>query len=726
MKKLLLAAIMCCMVNVVCAQLGLRGKVVNDSGEPVAGANVWVEYTNIGTSTNENGEFELKKIPDNKSYLRASAMDYNGERKEISSSVDYYVLTLKKSPLKLNEVVVSGTGTHNRLKNSPITIDVISKRELDNANIPTFENAMIALNPSFSFTPNAMGAYMQLNGLSNKYILVLVDGKKLAGDVARNIDLSRINMNNIKRIEILKGAASSLYGSDAIGGVINIITDKRKETIYASSHTRYAEYGQFTQAINVDVNHKWFSSSTSYQRNQSHGWQLNSQEMLTDKQGEIYYQDTKKQASMRYYTDVATQKFGFDPSDVLGFYLQGSLYDKKYIRPIEHYQYNLRYNDYNLAAGAKYLIKNKGIVNLDMYTDNFQAFQDYIKDYKTYKTGDEVKTRRQKYYDVNLRSSLNFGKYNRVTFGTQYQLDYIESTSDVSDGKSRDVYTLSLYAQDEIKLLDKKLQIVPGARFVHHEVFKNRFTPKLAVMYSLENFNFRASYAAGFRAPDMKELFIKGKGTTLSLGNPDLKPETSNYYSLNAEYMNQVFTLSATAYINRIKDIIITRTVELTDEEKAEGFTKKQVYTNSSKARSQGFDINLNSYLGAGLSMGLGYSFVDTKDYETQNPLEKISKHSGTVNANWAKKWWIVNSNINFNGRLQSKRYYSDGDARNFNLWNIATSHRFQSYKGLIFEPGFGVENIFNFVDDRPFGVNYATLSPGRTVYVSLNIKFSK
>lgn len=182
---------------------------------------------------------------------------------------------MKHSPLKLNEVVVTGTGTINKLKNSPVAIDVISQRELQNTNIPTFENAMIALNPSMSFTPNAMGSYMQLNGLSNRYILVLVDGKKLGGDVGGNVDLNRIDMGNIKRIEVLKGAASSLYGSDAIAGVINIITNKPKDLVNFSTETRLSEYGQFTQNANLYLNVGGFSSSTSFQRNQADGWQLN-------------------------------------------------------------------------------------------------------------------------------------------------------------------------------------------------------------------------------------------------------------------------------------------------------------------------------------------------------------------------------------------------------------------------------------------------------------------
>lgn len=725
-RKFFSTAFLCCIANILFAQMSLSGRVVTESGKPVTEANVWLEYTNIGTSSDANGLFSLSNIPKGKYILRASTLNYDGVRLQVESSGADIQLVLKESPLKLNEVVVTGTGTHNRLKNTPIAVDIISQKELQNVSFSSFENTMMALTPSLSFTPNAMGSNLQLNGLSNRYVLILVDGKRLAGDVSGNIDLSRINMQNIKRIEILKGAASSLYGSEAIGGVINVITDKSKDRLFVSSNTRYAEWGQFTQSVNLDINSKWFSSSTSYQRNQADGWQLNPQEI--NKKGQLV--DTYKQPVNPYYSDVLTQRFTVNASKSLSMYAKGSLFDRKLKRSAD-YGYNLKYEDYSIGTGAKYMLKDKAIINLDMYTDNFDYLKVYTADSKTYKVGDETLERRQKYYDVNLKSSFNAGNYNRITLGSQYQVNYLDSKRDIADG-SRDVYTLSFYAQDEIRLLDKKLQIVPGIRYVYNETFKNRLTPKIAAMYSLDHFNFRASYAAGYRAPDLKYLFSNTESkasngkTTLVLANRNLNPESSNYYSLNAEYFNSFFSLSVNGYINDVRNLIKLVDLYPIPAEYEEKFDNVKRYANASKVKIKGLDINLNSYFGHGLSLGLAYSYVDTKDYDTGKQLEKISRHTGTVSGNWNKKWWILDSNINFNGRLQSKRYYAAEDGRNVNLWNLSTRHRFNSFNGLDLEPGFGIENIFNFVDDRPYGVNYATLSPGRVVYISMSIKFSK
>ena len=726
----MLTALLCCIASISFAQLSLRGRVVDENEKPIAGASVWIEYTTIGTSTDLKGEFSLEKIPEGNNLLRISALDYNGARETINRSNDNILIRMKHSPLKLNEVVVTGTGTINKLKNSPVAIDVISQRELQNTNIPTFENAMIALNPSMSFTPNAMGSYMQLNGLSNRYILVLVDGKKLGGDVGGNVDLNRIDMGNIKRIEILKGAASSLYGSDAIAGVINIITNKPKDLVNFSTETRFSEYGQFTQNANLYLNVGGFSSSTSFQRNQADGWQLNKKEIINDKEV-----DTDKQAMLRFYSDVFSQRFGYKATKELSMYVEGSLFDKKFKRPVSAYGFDMKYVDYSFGAGAKYLLKNNGLIALDWNTDRFEYFKAYLKETKdkngvTFMPGDEEFVRRQKYNNINLKGTFNAGKFNKVTVGSEYKIDNLYAPAD-SIGGSRNVYTLAFYAQDEINLFGK-LNIVPGVRYIYNETFKNRVTPKVSAMYTLHDFNFRVSYATGFKTPELKQLFMKtevtSKGkTTLSVGNKDLKPESSNYYSVNAEYIKDFLSLAVTGYINNLKNKIDTYEIELTPEEIAEGYNKKSSYHNIGRSRIQGVDFTFNSYLGYNLTLGGGYSYVNAKDLDTGKRLQRISRHTGNVNLNWFKDFGLFKSNFNLNGRLQSRRYYDDGDdARAYQLWNFATRHTFKSINGLVFEPGLGIENIFDFVDDKPFNRNYATLSPGRTFYASLKIKFSK
>ena len=126
----------------------------------------------------------------------------------------------------LNPIVVTGSGHHQRLKSTSTPVRVLSSQEISEQGITTFDGVLTRMMPQASMAPNSMGTFLRLNGLGNKYILILVNGQKLSGDISNNVDLNRINMSRVKRIEVLDGAASSLYGSDAIAGVINIITDQ--------------------------------------------------------------------------------------------------------------------------------------------------------------------------------------------------------------------------------------------------------------------------------------------------------------------------------------------------------------------------------------------------------------------------------------------------------------------------------------------------------------------
>ena len=153
---------------------------------------------------------------------------------------------IRKS-IDLNPVVVTGNGHHQLLKSTTTPVHVLSQKAIKETGATDFQDVLTKLMPQVSFTPNAMGSYIRVNGLGNKYVLVLVNGKKMIGDIAGNVDLTRINMSKVKRIEVLDGAASALYGSDAIGGVINIITDENsRDNVAVSSDTRVSGKGQFS------------------------------------------------------------------------------------------------------------------------------------------------------------------------------------------------------------------------------------------------------------------------------------------------------------------------------------------------------------------------------------------------------------------------------------------------------------------------------------------------
>ena len=140
----------------------------------------------------------------------------------------------------IQEVVVTGTGTQHLLKNAPVQTEVITNKMLSQYGGKSLEEILAGLTASFAFNEGDMGSQMQMNGLGNSYILILIDGKRIHGDVGGENDLSLIDPHNIEKIEIVKGAQSALYGSDAMAGVVKIITKKHTEKGgYADNITRY-------------------------------------------------------------------------------------------------------------------------------------------------------------------------------------------------------------------------------------------------------------------------------------------------------------------------------------------------------------------------------------------------------------------------------------------------------------------------------------------------------
>ncbi len=681
-KQFLLTTVLCCLTGALYAQVTLSGKVTDkENGEPLAGGEI-------------------------------------------------------------GQVVVTGTGTHRRMTDSPVPVSVITAKEISNANVSTLEDALVKLSPNISSYTNGMGTTMSLNGINEDYVLILENGKRLAGEDR----YTRINVANIKRIEVLNGAASALYGSDAIGGVINIITDDAKNTINVSSYTHYSSEGRWTETFNADVNAGKLSSYTSYQRLQAGSWQNNN----IDENGNL----TGKPTSVGFYSNTVNQRFEYNATDKLSFYVRGTYYDNKTRRPQnatyftkskgkyvekDAYTYNLKHETYTYGAGMKYMINRTAYIDAEFYSDNFSSDYIYFKKAGDYMPGDEVTRKKVNYYNGNVKGVFKIGDYNRVSVGVEYVNEQLNSESD--NISSKNIYTMAFYAQDEIKLI-KNLQAVLGLRYIYNENFKNHATPNVALMYKLGNLNLRAAYAAGFRTPTLSQLYATDESKTASrytVGNPNLKPEKNNFYSLNAEYNYKWISVSATGFINDIRDMINYRTLsdeEITAmglDEKHAKFDEIRQRDNVDKAKTKGLSFNATVNLGAGFRVSGGYTYLDTKAKQREadgtykeSPIDKSIRHMGNVNGQWEHSWSFYRLNINLHGRLQGERYSQTyGYAPKYQQWDLNTRHTF-NLKSFILEPGVGIENIFDKIDDRPWNNNFSTLNPGRSVYVSLSVRFEK
>ena len=648
----------------------------------------------------------------------------------------------------LNPVVVTGSGHHQRLKSTATPVHVLSSQEIKEQGITTFDGALTRMMPQVSMAPNSMGTFLRLNGLGNKYILILINGQKLSGDISNNVDLNRINMARVKRIEVLDGAASSLYGSDAIAGVINIITDKpTRDLVSVTSDTRVSGHGQLTENIALDIYKNGFGSYTSFSRDRADSYRINDVEYV--KGSETETQPTIAPFFTGYRANLVGQKFTFAPNEHLalnaGIDYSYKITDRPETRKdiTGGTDYEMRYKGLRWNVGGIYKFTSRNSLQADFTVDRFRYGKQYDVATKTNAIDDYVQSKKQRSMEAQLKAILGLMKNSTTILGADWRKDYLTATS---GNINQNAYTAAAFAQHEMLFFDR-LTATVGLRLTYHETFNWHLTPKATLMYAPGNFRLRATYSAGFRAPGLDELYYhyfsvnRGKAQII-FGNKDLKPEKSNYFSLNAEYRSNLLAVSVTGFMNRINDMVIRENIdvdaaslamlqaefpEMTDDQ-AQKLERYSLYKNSDKGDVKGVQVNIsaNLFRGFNLSANYVYTYARSCSGGQWTPLERSIRHAATVAANYFHSWGNYGLNVNINGRLQSKTYYPDyEDAPGYGVWNLNTTHSFDGLKHLYLEPSIGIDNIFDKVDRRIDSTNrkYALYSPGRMLVIGLKLR---
>ena len=651
----------------------------------------------------------------------------------------------------LNPIVVTGSGHHQRLKSTTTPVHVISNREIRELGITTFDAALQRMVPQISMSPNSMGSFLRLNGLGNKYILILVNGQRLSGDISNNVDLNRINMSRVKRIEVLDGAVSSLYGSDAIAGVINIITDQpTSDMVGITSDTRVSGHGQLTQSASLDLYKNGFGSYTSFVYDHADSYQTNDLEYLKGSDTET--QRTLAPLFTGYSSHLFGQKFTYSASEKLAMNAGLEYYHKMTDRPDSRpdigggTDYEMRYKGLRWNIGGIYKFSDRHSIQATFTDDRFRYGKEYDVATEKFAIGDYVQSKKQHAMTGEAKAILKPTRNSTTILGADWRKEFLTATS---GNIHKHIYMLGAYAQHEMQFLPN-LTATLGLRLTHHETFNNHLTPKATVMYALGNFRFRATYSGGFRSPGLDELYYhyfsinRGKPQII-FGNKDLSPEKSNYFSVNAEYRTKALALSIMAYANRINDMVTRQNItadetamamlrqefpEMT-EEQAGKLERYSLYQNSDKGSVKGFQVNVSANIFSGFNVTANYNFsyAQTKNGEEWTIMERSIRNAATIAANYHHTWGKYSLNVNLNGRLQSKTYYPDyEDAPGFGIWHLQTTHTLDMLKWAYIEPSIGIENIFDKTDHRIDSTNrkYALYHPGRMLVAGLKLRLKK
>ncbi len=655
----------------------------------------------------------------------------------------------KELSLLLNEVVVTGTGTEHYLKDAPVQTEVITGKALEQYQARSIDDLLSGLCPSLTFHDGDMGSHIQLNGLNNDYLLIMVNGKRMNGDIGGQNDLNQLNPANIERIEIVKGAASSLYGSDAIAGVINIITKRNREKIELTSTSRVGEYGDVRESTSLGIAFGKLKTMTGINFRHTDGWRN------TDLQWD---QNQLKSGSTMLTVNRATnytlsENLEWQVNKKLNLTAEGTYYERWVMRTHGKWKYQANdfyYRNYTFAAGGKYKLTKRNILTADLSYGRYGYFYDYkLNEYTdyyldndrhqhiTYYAGQRIKQSIQKQVLAQVKGIFYLGDRHILNTGVEYQYNHLEAPHRI-EGNNASVYTLAAYAQEEWTAT-RQLVITAGVRGTLHKETGLNLSPKLAALYKAGNFNLRASYSLGYKAPTIKELYynysgiIGGGALTAYHGNTDLKAQTSQYASAGIEYVGDKFQASLTGYVNFLHNMIELVEIKATAEEKMLEIEKSKRYENLTKAHIYGMDFSFNYHPLTNVSVGGGYSYADPKaqysgigaDYMKYMPIDATSNHNATFNASWGHSWNSYRLGLGIYGKYQSIRHYiNDNDADGFQTWRINTAHSLLRMKRWSLTMNVGVDNVFNYVDRTPFGRNRATSTPGRTFYASALIKF--
>ena len=515
-----------------------------------------------------------------------------------------------------------------------------------------------------------------------------------------------------------------------------------------------------------------FSSQTNFQLQCNDGWQNTTEEYAEA----MVLTDSKNKTVNKFKNWQIAERLTYQLMPGLELYAEGSYYKKNIIRPrdgnhpsCDVYTYDLRYNNASASVGGKwYLGGKKDVITLDVGWNKHAYYYDYTARHYDYVLlqGEDYGNMNGEWFSVpmypgqsklqsdqqrvmgQLKGIFYLPYENTLNAGIEYRYDYLKAPERTETGTADD-RTAALYVQDEFNML-KWLNFTAGFRLVDNRNFGFRLTPKVSTMLSLGDFRFRLGWSQGFKSPTVKELHYRylhlmGSSTFFNIGNTNLNPQTSNYYSANVEYRGRRFTASVTGYLNKLDNMIALVNISegeiplgITSAYQGDGSNKVQarMYKNMDDARTCGLDVTLSYRAMKGLTLNAAYSYLDTKAhlYDEKEDRMNTVVIDGTAHHKWSASIMYNRSfssfytlGISLSTRGSSMRYYqNNGNGKGYQIWRINTTHDFgKQGKMLSYRMELGVDNLFNYVDRtmRPYHLGNNT--SGTTVYGTFSIKFN-
>ncbi|MFH7004599.1 TonB-dependent receptor plug domain-containing protein [Flavobacterium bizetiae] len=533
---------------------------------------------------------------------------------------------IQKDSVKTSELsevtVTTATRTERVLSSLPLPMTVITSEAIIKSGV-TRLNEILNEQTGIILIPDESGFEgVQMQGLDAAYTMILIDGVPLVGRSSGVLDLSRISVGNIERIEIVKGASSALYGSEAMGGVINVITKRPKKDMFSGNLSyRYGTFNTNDANANLLWKKKKFATNLFANFYSTDGFDLNKSTWLKNVE--------------KYHNTTIQPKIYYDFSENLKLTFSNRFFNQKIdnraVIENERYEGDAKENEWNSQLKVEHRWNSRLYWEYELYATNYKndAFLN---------NSDNVLFDRT-YYDQwlvrpEVRTTWSINK-DKLTAGVGLNYETLDRTYFASNVKFNSQY---VYLQYDYNPTDK-LNILAGFRYDNHSEYASQFSPKLAVNYKFNtSFSLKGSVGYGYKAPDFRQLYFDFTNPSVGytvLGynvaaarldefasqdllssrvagidfNEPLKPESSINFNFGGFYKKNKLKVEINAFYNLISDLIDTRAVA----------AKKNgpnifSYFNFSNVFTYGVEFNSAYDFTKDFSVSFGYQYLTAKD----------------------------------------------------------------------------------------------------------------
>lgn len=771
MKKYILIIILLFPVIYSYAQQNITGKIFDsDTKETIQYANIALDSK--GTASDENGFFTLKHISEGKHTIKISCVGYQNLTQEIvvnKQSDNHFEFLLIPKTYMSEEVIVTATKTENYIQDIPVRVNLVSSRQIESLPAQTTDELLnyvpgINISRSFGiFSHHANVTMRGLNGQEQGRVLVMIDGIPTNKSDGGSVNWNMLNSDQIERIEVVKGPGSSLYGGNAMGGAINIITKKPTESFQGKVSADYGTYntmrGQLFLAgkVNPDSDKGLYWNFSSYYR-QSDGYITASE---ADQLANPYIVESDLQEW------EASAKLGYDINKNNNFELSVLYYDddratgEKVYQPEgnnrEHDTYHIRAN----YSGSKNKLNWK--VSMFYLNEDYKRISEWIKDdYTFYKVlSNRVDLGALSTLSYNLEKQTFTGGIDLKQGSVDAKDEYYTSTDIVYNrGKMN---TLGLFIQDEVRLFNDQLKIIAGLRYDYANFFDGGFeiedptsettfmlsyhdenleedswsalSPKVSVQYEFTNdYRVYANYARGFRPAVLDDMCRSGRiRGGFKVSDPGLQPEYLNNFEVggDARFFDRLRT-SVSAYYSLGNDFMYY--VNTGDSiEFSYGPRPIIKASNISQVEIYGAELEVNYWLNENIIVNANYAYAHSQvtDYEplsTEDPVDLTNKylsdvpnHMAAASVQWNNKF--VNAGLN--AKYMGKRWVNDTNQFD----EIVQDDQYDAYTTVDLKLSKTIHKVFvnltiqNILDAK-FYDSKGAVNPGRFVTLELGTRF--